>query len=386
LPVKAGQNPVLSYVYYMLLLTLNEWEQILNWEQGLSFIEPNAIDLALAPRGKETVMNKRARVYAALEGQMVDLVPLSLWRHFHKQNQTPTGLASATLAFYRQYDLDLIKLTPNDFYAVEDWGASLILSKDDDTPSRLKHPVISKPEGWRHLTTLNPREGSYGATLESIKLVTSQLGQADAPLLMTIFSPLTLAFQLAGEQLLEHLQSHATDVHIGLATIAETTSRFAHAALEAGADGIFFASHLSQTDKLSREMCETFVVRYDLIALERVKAQPVPLVLYLHGANPYFDTVNDYPVHAVSWQNADRGPSLAEALLQTDKTLLTGLDDSILEAGQPEAIASKVSETVRLTGGKRLILAPTDTISAKVSGETLALVAHLDRSVDHSAA
>ena len=54
-------------------------------------------------------MNKCERVYATLEGQPVDQVPLSLWRHFHKQDQTPTGLASATLAFYHKYDLDLIK-------------------------------------------------------------------------------------------------------------------------------------------------------------------------------------------------------------------------------------------------------------------------------------
>ena len=329
-------------------------------------------------------MDKRGRVYAALEGQAVDSVPLMLWRHFHKQNQTPTGLASATLAFYKKYNLDLIKLTPDDFYAVEDWGANLILSKDDETPSRLKQKVVTKPEGWRNLTTLNPSEGNYGQILEAIKLVKLQLGKEDAPVLMTLFSPLTLAFQLAGDTLFEHLQSHTTDVHIGLATIAETTSRFADAAIEAGADGIFFASHLSRSDKLTLEMCETFVVRYDLIALERVKIQPAPLVLHLHGANPYFDTVNQYPVHAVSWRNQKSGPSLDEAWTQTNKTLITGLHEDLLETGKPEDIAAQAARTLERTSGQRLILAPSDAISTRVSSENLEAVAGLNRSVQTS--
>ncbi|MCB0154638.1 MAG: hypothetical protein KDF65_07560 [Anaerolineae bacterium] len=325
-------------------------------------------------------MKKRERVYAAMDGQPVDRVPLSLWRHFHKQNQTPAGLASATLAFSRQYDLDLIKLTPEEYYAVEDWGAAIVLSKADDTPSRLKRPVISKPEGWRNLTTLSPSEGRYAQELETIRLVTSQLGDEDGPVLMTIFSPLTLAYQLAGDLLFEHLESHSTDVHIGLATIAESTSRFAGAVLEAGADGIFFVSQLSHAEALSESLCETFVVRYDLIALERVKSQPVPLVLYLPGRNPYFDTANQYPVHAVSWQNHGNIPSLQTALTLTDKTLMGGLSGAVIAQSSSEAIATEMRTFIDQSR-ERLILACTEAISPETPTENLATIASVDRSL-----
>jgi len=329
-------------------------------------------------------VNKRERVYAALEGEPVDRVPLSLWRHFHKQDQTPAGLASATLAFYNKYDFDLIKLTPSGFYAIEDWGAQVNFSKDDDQPPTLKKPLIKKPEDWRNLTTLSSTAGSYGRALEAIKLVTSQLDKEDAPVLMTIFSPLTLAFKLAGEALLDHLRDHATDVHIGLATIAETTSRFADVALEAGADGIFFASQLSRADMLTEEMCQTFVVRYDLIALERVKLQPVPLVLHLHGANAHFATVNQYPAHAVSWHNHETGPSIPEALAMTDKTLLTGLDVTTLEQSTPVEVAAQAREAIEQTGGSRLILAPACVIPTKTPLENLQAIVELDRSIGYS--
>lgn len=329
-------------------------------------------------------MNKRERVYAALEGQPVDQVPLSLWRHFHKQDQTPTGLASATLAFYHKYDFDLIKLTPSGFYAIEDWGAQIALSKDDDTPPRLKKPVIKEPDDWRHLNTLEPEEGSYGAALEAIRLVADQLDKDDAPLLMTVFSPMTIASKLAGETLLEHVESHPTDVQIGLATIAETTARFAYAALEAGAHGIFFASQFSRADLLNVEDCLSYVVRYDLIALERVKAEPAPLVLHLHGENIYFDTVNQYPVHAVSWHNHETGPTLTEALTLTDKTLMTGLDRTLLETGTPDKIATQVRSAIQKTGGHRLILAPACVISTATPAENLEAVIKVDRSTGHT--
>ena len=326
-------------------------------------------------------MNKRERVYTALEGQPVDRVPLSLWRHFHKQDQTPAGLASATLAFYHQYDFDLIKLTPSGLYAIEDWGAQISQSKDDDHPPKLKKPVVTDPADWRDLAGLNPTDGTYSEVLEAVTLIKNQLNEEDAPVLMTIFSPMTIAYKLAGDILFEHLQDHATDVHIGLATIAETTSRFAAASLAAGADGIFFASQLSREDMLTEDECQTYVVRYDLIALEHIKSQPVPLVLHLHGENPYFDTANQYPAHAVSWHNQTTPPSITEALQLTDKTLMTGLSRNTLEHGTPEAVQAQAREVIAQTGGTRLILAPACIIPTMSPAENLQAVIEVGRSL-----
>ena len=326
-------------------------------------------------------MNKQQRVFEAFEGQPVDQVPLSLWRHFHKQDQTPVGLAAATLAFYEKYDFDLIKLTPSDFYAIEDWGAKIVPSKDDDQPPNLKRPLVRKPEDWQQLTTLSINDGGYGEALEAIGLVTAQLDKDDAPVLMTIYSPLTLAYKLAGDLLLDHLVNSPTEVHIGLATIAETTSRFAEAALEAGAAGVFFDSQLSRSDVLTEQMNQDFVVCYDLIALERVKSRPVPLTLHLQGEHVYFDSVNEYPVHAVSWHNNNSNPSLADALELTDKTLMTGLDRNLLEHGDPGEISAQVEEAIEQTNGLRLILAPASVIPTGTAPENLDAVTTVQRAV-----
>ncbi len=316
-------------------------------------------------------MNKRERVYAALEGAPVDRVPISIWRHFHKQNQTPTGLASSTLAFYKRYDFDFIKITPSSLYAIKDWGAQIVFSKDDEQPSYLKKPLITKPDDWRDLTTLSGLDGTYGQILETIKLIKKQLTDDDVPLLMTIRSPLTIAYQMAEELLFNHLDNYPTDVHIGLATIAETICRFANVALEVGADGIFFFNQLASADLLSEKTYQTFAVCYDLIALEQVKSQPAPLVLHLQGEHVFFESVNQYPVHAISWNCHRDNVSIKDALNLTDKTLVTGLTRLGLEKNTPEEVMAQVEETISQTDGRRLILAPPGPISSQTPDANL---------------
>ncbi len=60
----------------------------------------------------------------------------------------------------------------------------------------------------------------------------------DAPILMTAFSPLTIARKLAGERLREDMTSAPDAVQ---------------AALEAGADGIFFATQAATPEVLTAE-------------------------------------------------------------------------------------------------------------------------------------
>lgn len=322
-------------------------------------------------------MDKRSRVYAALEGLPVDRVPISLWRHFYKQEQTATGLASATLAFYNRYKFDLIKLTPSTLYSIEDWGAQIVYSKTDEQPSFLKKSVIKKPADWRNLTTLRGTDGAYGQVLEAIKLVKNQLTDADAPMLMTVFTPLTIAYQLAGNRLFEHIKEYSTDVHIGLATIAETISRFANVAINAGADGIFFTNQVAQTNQLDQNAYQKFGVTYDLIALERVKTRPIPLVLHLEGERIYFETVNQYPVHAISWQSNDNNISVVEALQLTNKTLMTGLPQTMLEKAKPATIITQAKQIMEQVNQQRFILAPSDIISPHTPDENLQAISQL---------
>lgn len=319
-------------------------------------------------------MSKRERVYAALYGAPVDHLPLSLWRHFHKQDQSPQGLAQATLEFCRRYDLDLIKVTPTGLYSIEDWGASIRRSNDDNTPPRLKRPVVEVPEDWRQLAALSVEQGALGRELQALAAIRAGLGQDDTPVLMTLFSPLTVAYKLAGDVVQQHIRQHREDLHFGLATIAETTARYGIAALAAGADGIFFATQMARSSILTENEYQDFGERYDLIVLEYLARQSDLIVLHLHGEDVFFDLVDRYPVMAVSWHDRETPPSLSEALERTNKTLMAGLDRNLLATGTPEEVAEQVRDARRQTGSKRLILAPACVIPPETPDENLQAV------------
>lgn len=306
-------------------------------------------------------MKKRERVYAALRREPVDRPPVSLWRHYHKQDQTPEGLAQASLEFSRRYDLDLIKVTPSGLYAIEDWGASIRRSNHDDTPPQLKRPVVSQPDDWSRLAALSATQGALGRELQALGAIRAGLPPGDPPVLMTLFSPLTLAYKLTGNVagvIQEHVRDYPRDLHFGLATIAETTARFAAAALAARADGFFFATQLARSSLLTPEEYQNFGVQYDVLVLEYAAQQTDLIILHLHGKDTFFDLVHHYPVAAVSWHHSETAPSLGEALLHTSKALMGGLDRDLLASGSPQAVAEQVLDARRQTSDRGLILAP----------------------------
>jgi uroporphyrinogen decarboxylase len=309
--------------------------------------------------------DKWERVRGALWGESLDRVPLAFWRHFHREDRDPAALAQASADLAQRYDLDLVKLTPSGLYAVEDWGAEIVYPAEQESPGSspdsepgapyLARPAVADPEGWRvlrqHGTVALERE------LEAVRMTRAQLGQ-DWPMVMTIFSPLTLAYKLAGERLAEHLPDDPEAVHVGLRTLTAASAAFAHAALDAGADGLFFASQWMCEGFCTREQYEAFGLAYDLEVLEAVSSRSRLTVLHLHGTDVFFDLVEEYPVDALSWHDRETPPSLAHAREQTDLAFMTGLDRDLLRAGPPEAIAAQVRDAIAQTEGRGLVLAP----------------------------
>lgn len=57
-------------------------------------------------------MSKRERVEAALKGEPVDRVPVSAWRHFVPEEISAERLAAVSLAHFREFDWDWLKLNP----------------------------------------------------------------------------------------------------------------------------------------------------------------------------------------------------------------------------------------------------------------------------------
>lgn len=316
-------------------------------------------------------MKPRERVLAALHGEPVDRPAFSLWRHFHDRDATPEGLVAATLEFVHRWQPDFVKHTPNGLYAVEDWGLPIRRYDDPHRPPERIRPLFDTPDGWYRIEELDVEAGALGRELRGLRLLRAALSP-DVPILMTVFSPLTLAYKLVGERIVDDLRQAPEALHAGLRTIANTMARYVAAVHAAGADGLFFATQLATENRLTREEYAHFGEPYDRQVLEAWPGGK-PVVLHLHGTRIFFDLAESYPVDGISWHDRETSPSLAEAPERTRKGLVAGLDRNAFLKGA-DIVRRQAREALAVTGGRRLVLAPSCVLPTQAPDEALEAV------------
>lgn len=300
-------------------------------------------------------MNKRERLRATIAGEAVDRPAVAIWRHWPGDDQRPEDLVAAHVHWQKTYDFDLVKLMPASTFAIEDWGIrSDWIAGDEGTRTR-HNVVLREPEDWRKLAVLDPSKGALGQAVETARLAVQALGR-DAPVIMTVFSPLSQAKSLAGDNLLPHLRQHPEAVLAGLEAITGATVRFAGALKSTGIDGIFYAAQLAEAQRLSRSEYQRFGRPFDLRILEAASGDCWFNMLHIHGLATYAELFADYPVQAVNWHDRDSGPSLAQGLNLFKGAVSGGLSQQTVLRGTPDDVRQQAVDAIAQTGGRRLIL------------------------------
>jgi uroporphyrinogen decarboxylase len=329
-------------------------------------------------------MNKRERVAAALRGDAVDRVPISFWGHNYLKEWSAAGLADAMLEPFRSYDWDYMKVNPRASYHVEDWGGELERANDPNKGPTFKRPAVTEPADFRRLRPLEPNQGVLGEQLEALRQIGAEL-KGEAPFVQTIFTPLSIAKYLVGNRP-EPIRTAIADdpgaLRRVLDVIVETFAIYAQACIEAGADGIFFATTgWASKDALPEDDYRRWGRDYDLAVLEAFANRGSFNILHNCGDGIYFDLLTDYPVHAISWAATLPGnPSLAEALQRTSKAVMGGVSEkTTLVDGTPEEVAAEVRAAIDETGGRRVLVAPGCSIAPRAPAENLIAAARAAR-------
>jgi len=301
-------------------------------------------------------LTHRSRMENVLSGGPVDRIPVSLWRHFPVDDQTPEKLAAAILSFQRTYDFDFVKVTPASSFCVKDWGAQdEWRGATEGTRDYFNFPVKT-PEDWRKLVPLDPGKGFLGEQLKCLRLIMDELG-SQTPVIQTIFNPLSQAKNLVSrDKLVLNLRLFPQALHEGLKIITESTARFIEEALKTGISGIFFAVQHAQYRVLAESEYQEFGRAYDLQLLEMVKSAWLN-VLHLHGEEVMFDMFVDYPVQVINWHDRDTRPTLSEGQQRYKGVVCGGLQrERTIVLGTPEEVKAEARDAIQSVGGKRFIL------------------------------
>jgi len=239
---------------------------------------------------------------------------------------------------------------------LKDWGILDEWNGADEGTRDYVQRVILEPEDWEKLQVISPNEGHLKSQLKCLRYIVDELGP-EAPVIQSIFSPLSQAKNLVGpDKLLVHLRQYPKAVHAGLKTITENVLRFTEAALKTGIDGVFYAVQHAQYGLLTETEYRKFGKEFDLQCLQPVQAAWLNM-LHLHGQDVMFDQVADLPIQILNWHDRETFPSLAEAKERFSGVMCGGLRryESIV-LGTPEEITAEARDAIEATDGTRLIL------------------------------
>jgi uroporphyrinogen decarboxylase len=302
------------------------------------------------------MLTHRQRLENCISGGPLDRPPVSLWRHFPVDDQTPDGLTASVVAFQKTYDYDFVKVTPESTYSVKDWGLDDRWDGAAEGTRTYTELPIQSPDDWLKLKPLDPTTGRISDQLKALSAITAALGP-DTPVIETVFSPLTQARKMAGEETLAvHMRRYPDAVHAGLKTLTESTVRFLEAIKSTGVAGIFYALQYAQYSLIGPEEYNQFARPYHLQALGPAKEFWLN-VLHLHGNDVMFEKATELPVQVINWHDTETDPDLGTAKAHFDGVVCGGLRQwKTMVLGSPADIQREADEAIAATHGERFIL------------------------------
>jgi len=305
-------------------------------------------------------MNKRERLEAAIQGKEVDQIPASVWGHYFLEETILDSFVAATMRLQTQYDWDFIKIHPRASFCAEGFGFRYQPSTDATKPHTTLHRPVAKPEDWGTLRPVPLSSELMQRELEGVRRIKAQAGEG-VPLIMTVFSPLDVADKLADRDvaLMRRSIVEAPDaLKAGLQAVTETFVPFVRALCQEGVDGIFFPTKWINKNKLSVEEYDAIAGPFDRAIMAEASGLWCNMV-HLCEAGVDLAGMGGYAAAVLHWDDeASDNPTLVAGLERTSRAVSGGINPRTLANISADEVKKRIAELIRVTGGRRLIVAP----------------------------
>ena len=324
------------------------------------------------------------RVKALLEGKKLDVPAINLWKHFPPYDEDPEMLVRKIIQFQDRFNWDFVKVTYQGLYSIQDWGSRIKWpERTTEWPETcagvgaVTDFSIKNAEDWTTLPVLSMDEGSMKASIDAARGAINRY-KGEAPVVVTVFNPLTTAVKMSGEKMFIHTRRDPEAFKKGLEVITQTTVKFVQSVIDAGADGIFFASQLGNFDKMSVQEYETFGKPYDLEILSH-SSNGWFNIMHMHGAAPMFDIMSKYPVQALNWHDRLVDISLRQGReLCGDKLLIGGVEEfKVLPDASDSELKAHLADALQQVEDGRIILGPGCCVPSHINEDRFELAKRL---------
>jgi len=308
-------------------------------------------------------MNKRERLERTLAGDIGDRIPVSLWRYFPGDDQRAADLAQAIVQFQTDYDWDYVVVPSAMDYMVTGYGLQSEWRGNRDGTRSITKRLVQRSLDWTELRTQNAQRGDLGRQTMCLQLLQERFEPQQIPFMPIIYSPLTQATMLAGHDcVIQHMRTHSDRLRTGLNALTDTTLDYIDSLRRLAISGIIYVIDMASYNLVSEQEYQQFGLPYDQKVWDILPSNWWLNMLQVRGQAPMLRLFEKVNMPLMSWADQTASTKLDRGLGQFRQTINGGLDVDSLYLGTPSTIRSQVRESVRLTGGRRLILGVNDAI------------------------
>jgi uroporphyrinogen decarboxylase len=301
-------------------------------------------------------LSRVARLRAAVRREAVDRPPYAFWRHFPAPDRSPAGLAQATLRFHDRYGSDFLAVAPPAGYAAQAWGCVEAEAPRADGSRPCARCAVTRPEDWRAIRARDPGSAAgYGDVVEALVRIGFDRRIGDAPVIVVLPAPSTLAARLGGGRLGAHLREWPALVGEALRALAETQVRFAEVCLAEGLAGVLYTVHPPAEPALGAATYTELLEPHDRAVLAALDGRAALRVVHVSGPVA-FAPVAAWPADVVAWAPGGDQPTLADGHARLPAAALGGLDAHALREGAPAAAVRAARTALAQVGERGLIV------------------------------
>lgn len=291
-------------------------------------------------------MTKKERFQAAINGEEVDHLPVSVWLHLASEHLPGVEAARLHLAYYRAYDWDFLKVMHDYRFPLPSGLAEIRTQRELE----MLEPVGLQAENFKQQLEL------YATLLPELSEETA--------LIETLFDPLQTLVRACGVSVRQMVFENPKAGHQALEAVTQSLMAYIQKLSERGVDGLFYSingavqpSAGGLTDGQWRE----FVDPYNRRILESAKG--MLRIAHIHGFDLAIERVLDYPVEAWSWSHHNSSPSLAEMRKLSDACLFGGINEIEMAHQTESQLATDIANAVKEAGPRKLVLGPGCTVA-----------------------
>jgi uroporphyrinogen decarboxylase len=241
-------------------------------------------------------------------------------------------------------------------YAAQAWGCEEAETPRADGSRACARCAIDRPEDWRRVRALEPASApGYVDVIEALVRLGFDRRIGDAPVVVSLPAPSTVAARLGGGRLAAHLREWPGVVSDALRALAETQLRFAEICLGEGLAGILYAVHLPAEAAMGVATYAELLEPHDRAVLDALGGRTMLRLVHVAGPVP-MARIATWPVEAVAWTPGPDLPGLAEGHARLPGAAVGGLEPRALRDEPPAAAVAALRAALSNVGDRGLVV------------------------------